>query len=121
MRMRYYSLHEKDQPKDSWVVFNVGLKLPKRPRSPEIPIVVHRLLGHPPEAKVRMKPGYLALCCNSCGRYDPYQLFEQGFDDPVSIRVKGVFLTPETASSSSVADFDRSFATTMLVGMKPNL
>ena len=89
--MNYYRLGANDQSRPSWVLFETAEPLPKRPKRPELPSTVHRLLGRRPEGKMRIKPQYEPLRCKTCGRYDASAMFEIGFDEPVQIRIKGDF------------------------------
>jgi hypothetical protein len=89
--MPYYRLGQNDQQKSSWVLYEVIKRIPQPKRPKEIPGVVSRLLGKRSDAELRMKDQYRALCCPQCGRYDSYQMYEVGFDDPVQIRIKGDF------------------------------
>jgi len=38
-----------------------------------------------------LKPQYQALCCTTCERYEASQMFDAGFNDPVTIRMKDDF------------------------------
>ena len=89
--MNYYRLSEKDQPRLSWalVIREKKGKLPERP--PAIPATVHRLLGQPFPPGLRFKPQYSRYRCKLCGRFDGYEVFDEGFDDDVKIRIKGDF------------------------------
>ncbi|HWQ90670.1 MAG TPA: hypothetical protein VN673_03280 [Clostridia bacterium] len=89
--MNCYYLGERDQAHASWVLFERAKAGPKRLRNPQLPPVMYRFFGPQPEGEVRMKPEYLPLCCTKCGRYDEDAVFEVGFTEPVSIRIKGDF------------------------------
>jgi hypothetical protein len=89
--MNYYYLGERDQSRSSWVLFELVKAGPKHFRNPELPPVMYQFFGPQPEGEMRMKPEYLPLCCKTCGRYDDDPVFEVGFKDPVTIRIKGDF------------------------------
>ena len=89
--MNYYCLWENDQPRGSWVLFDLVKCGPKHVRNPELPPAMYQFFGPQPEGEMRMKPEYLPLCCKKCGRYDSDVVFDVGFSEPVSIRVKGDF------------------------------
>ena len=89
--MRYYRLGQNDQPKSSWVLYEMIKRNPNHIRPKEVPSVVSRLLGKIPEGELRLKDQYRHLRCSSCGRYDSYQMYDVGFAEPVQIRIKGDF------------------------------
>lgn len=89
--MNYYCLWEKDQPRASWVLFDLVKTAPKHTRSLELPPVMYRFFGPQPEGEMRMKPEYLPLCCKTCGRYEDDRVYDVGFRDPVNIHIKGDF------------------------------
>jgi hypothetical protein len=65
-------------------------KLPPWPKKPELGPTFYKFF-RPPETNVRMKPKYELACCKTCGRYDSYKVFDLGFEDPVSIRMRPDF------------------------------
>ena len=87
--MKCYTLISRDQKQESWLMYLPVQKLPQRKRRPELPNVIQSLLGKPPEFRLEMKAKYVPFCCKQCGRYDPDTMFEQGFNDPVRIKIKG--------------------------------
>jgi|GEM_PF-1331923 len=89
--MSYFRLVERDQPRESWLLYSLIEKQPKRQKRPELPSVVSRLLGHPAQFKMEMKMPYLPFRCESCGKYDSHEMFDVGFHDPVRVRIKGDF------------------------------
>ncbi len=89
--MNYFCLWENNQARASWVLFDLVKAAPKHIRNPELPPVMYQFFGPQPDGEMRMKPEYLPLCCNKCGRYDDDPVFEIGFREPVSIRIKGDF------------------------------
>jgi len=89
--MNCYYLGERDQAHASWVLFERAKAGSKHVRNPQLPPVMYQFFGPHPEGEVRMKPEYLPLCCKKCGRYDEDAVFEVGFTEPVSIRIKGDF------------------------------
>ena len=97
--MNYYLLAEKDQPKSSWAICELVTPSGDRPRRPELPSVMYQffdqLLGPQPDGVTRMKPQYAALRCKTCGRYDEDAVYDIGFSDPVTIRIRGDFSTTQ--------------------------
>ena len=89
--MKYYLLVDDDQPKSSWAVFEIVKADPKRKRPAEIPPVMYQFFGPTPDGEMRIKPEYESLCCSKCHRYDSDAVFDVGFKDPVTIRIKGDF------------------------------
>jgi hypothetical protein len=89
--MHSYLLVEKDPSKSSWVLMELVKPVKKRLRSPDLPPVMYRFFGLPPDGEMRMKPQYVPLCCKTCGRYDDDAAFDVGFKDPVTIRIQGDF------------------------------
>src|SRR5438876_2220990 len=87
---KYYRIEGNDQPASSWLLFEPVNPALKRPKRPEIPTTVRKLLGRP-ASQIVMKPQYDHLRCKTCGRYDSNEIFDAGFKDPVSIRIKGDF------------------------------
>ena len=87
----YFRLEGKDQPRESWLLYSLIGRQPKRQKRPELPSVVGRLLGHPAQFKMEMKMPYLPFRCESCGKYDPHEMFDVGFHDPVHVRINGDF------------------------------
>lgn len=88
--MNYYTLNENDHARHSWVLITEEKAKP-RARPPEVPEVVHQLLGAPVPAGLRFKPRYARFRCGLCRRFDGYAVFDEGFDDNVKIRIKGDF------------------------------
>ena len=89
--MNYYMLVEKDHPRQSWALITEEKKTKRPERPPEIPSTVHRLLGQPFPPGLRFKPQYSRYRCKLCRRFDEYEVFDEGFDDGVKIRIKGDF------------------------------
>ena len=89
--MNYYMLVEKDHPRQSWALITEEKKTKRPERPPEIPPTVHRLLGQPFPPGLRFKPQYSRYRCKLCRRFDEYEVFDEGFDDGVKIRIKGDF------------------------------
>ena len=89
--MPAYELVGKDQPKSSWAVFDIIKPLPKRPKNPELPPVIYTFFGPEPDGEMQIKPQYAKLRCKTCGRFDEDAVFDLGFSDPISIRIKGDF------------------------------
>jgi hypothetical protein len=93
--MNCYELVEKDQAKSSWTVFELVRRLPKHPKQPELPPVIYSFFGPQPDGEMRMKERYVSLRCKRCGCYDEDAIYDVGFSDPVTIRIKGDFSTTE--------------------------
>lgn len=89
--MTYYSLVEKDHPRQSWVIMREERASKSRKRGPEISPIVHQLLGQPFPNGLQLKPQYARYRCRECGRFDAEEIFKEGFDDEVKIRLKGDF------------------------------
>ncbi len=89
--MNFYYLGERDQAHASWALFELTKAGLKHVRRPELPPVMYQFFGPQPEGEMRMKSEYRPLCCTKCGRYDEDAVFETGFRDPVTIRIKGDF------------------------------
>lgn len=89
--MNYYRLGERGQTRASWVLFELVKAGPKHVRNPELPSVMYQFFGPQAEGEMRMKPEYLPLCCKKCGRYDDDPVFDVGFREPVTIRIRGDF------------------------------
>jgi hypothetical protein len=89
--MNCYYLDECDQPHSSWILFELAKGPPKQARKRELPPMIYQFLGPQTDGEMRMKPEYLSLCCKKCGRYDEDSVFEVGFSDPVTLRIKGDF------------------------------
>mgnify|MGYP001569024203 CR=1 FL=1 len=87
--MNYYYLDERDQTRPSWVLFDLVKRGRKNVRQSELPPAIYQFFGSQPEGEMRMKPEYLQTCCKKCGRYDEDAVFQVGFSDPVTIRIKG--------------------------------
>jgi hypothetical protein len=87
--MNCYYLDERDQTHPSWVLFELVKAAPKHARKPELPPVMYQFFGPLLEGEMQMKAEYLPLCCRKCGRYDEDAVFEVGFRDPVTIRIRG--------------------------------
>jgi hypothetical protein len=88
--MNYYRIDLIDEPKTSWVMMEVLRHLPKHPKRPELPPVLYKFLPFP-DAEVCLKPQYRHACCEACGCYETDEIFEIGFTEPVTIRLKGEF------------------------------
>ncbi len=88
--MNYYTLWGNDQARHSWVLITEEKAKP-RARPPEVPKVVHQLLGAPVPSGLRFKPRYSRFRCGLCRRFDGYAVFDEGFDGDVKIRIKGDF------------------------------
>jgi hypothetical protein len=86
--MNYYEMGLVDEPKSSWVIKHVVKKLPAHPHREGVPAVFYRFFPFP-DAQVQIKPQYQHLCCKKCGRFDSDKVFDVGFGDPVTIRLKG--------------------------------
>jgi hypothetical protein len=92
MKNQFHYLSETDHTRPSWVIFSPVSKRPvKRVASQGVPSTVNALLGHRREIAMHIKPAYSHLQCCSCGRYDSYRIFDVGFDDDVTINIKGDF------------------------------
>ena len=91
MTPKFYTLWENDPTRPSWVLCEPVEPIKLRRNRNIIPPVVNALLGPTPEARMRMKEQYRHLCCKTCGRFDAYRAFDVGFDEKVSIRIKGDF------------------------------
>jgi hypothetical protein len=89
--MKYFSLREKDSSRPSWVLRVEEKPAKQRRRPAEISPSVSRLLGPPASGRPQFKPRYERFRCKLCRRYDSYEVFEEGFDDDVKIRIKGDF------------------------------
>ena len=85
--MKYYRLSLSDYPQSSWVLHEIIENLPKREKTDSLPPVVHQFFPDP-DAKVQMKPQYRPLCCKACGRYETDRIFQLGFGEPVTVRLK---------------------------------
>jgi hypothetical protein len=88
--MNYYYVDLIDEPHTSWVMMEVVKNLPKYPRKPELPSAFYRFFQFP-DAQVRLKPQYTHLYCQKCGRYDADRVFDVGFSEPATIRLKWEF------------------------------
>src|SRR5688572_8658202 len=89
--MNIYRLQQKDQLRASWVILSETEPPRKRTTPAGVPPTVRRLLGSPSEGQLHLKAQYAALVCKTCKRYDAYRMFDLGFDDDVTIRIKGDF------------------------------
>jgi len=88
--MNYYSFSVGDPVKTSWALHEIVKILPKREKTEGMPPIFYKFFPIANE-EVRLKPQYQHLCCKTCGRYDDDEIFNVGFDDPVTIRFKGDF------------------------------
>lgn len=86
--MSYYEIQEKEQIQTSWVMHDFVKKKRGGVRSNW---GLQSFLGPIPDGEVRMKEKFLRICCPKCGRYDEDDAFDIGFDEPVTIRIKGDF------------------------------
>lgn len=89
--MNAYYLGENDQPRSSWVIYELAKPVEKKTRKSELPNAILRFFGPQPDGEMRMKPQYLSALCSSCGRYTEESVFRIGFSDPICIRIKGDF------------------------------
>ena len=89
--MDYYALWENTHTGSSWVLRLMTKRYPKRIRPPELPSVVHTLLGRSREGEMTLKERYGGICCKSCGWCDTDVAFDRGFEEPVVIKFKGDF------------------------------
>jgi hypothetical protein len=86
-----FLLGDNDHAKSSWVLFEVVRPLPGRPRSPALPPAMAAFFGPRPDGEMRMRPHFQPACCPACGRYDEDDVFDIGFEGPVTIRLLGDF------------------------------
>jgi hypothetical protein len=93
--MNYYVLGENDQTKSSWAIFEMVKPLPKHQRRRELPPVMYKFFGPDPGGEMAMKPPYQRFRCSKCGLFDDDAIFDVGFCDPVTIRIKGDFSTTQ--------------------------
>lgn len=94
--MSYYRLDENDHSRSSWLLFTEGNvstsnRLPPKLSGSSLPPVISKLLGPQPEGPLCLKGRYVSLCCKICGRYSEDEVFDAGFEEPVTIRIQGDF------------------------------
>lgn len=89
--MNAYYLGENDQPRSSWVLYELAKPVERRANKSDLPNAIRRFFGPQPDGEMRMKPQYLSALCSSCGRYTEEAVFRIGFSDPICIRIKGDF------------------------------
>jgi len=89
--MNYYYLVERDYSKPSWAVSevsNIRKTLPKHFPNPALPPAINSFFSLLPYQKMPLKTQYMSIACKTCGRYDDDAIFDLGFSDPVTIRIK---------------------------------
>jgi hypothetical protein len=89
--MNYYLLGDNDQTQSSWVLYELDPENPGKRATSKLPAVMMQFFGPQPDRNMRMKPAYLPACCKTCRRYDDDDVFDIGFADPVTIRIRGDF------------------------------
>lgn len=111
--MNAYYFGENDQPRSSWVMYELAKPVEGKTRKSKLPNAILRFFGPQPDGEMRMKPQYLSALCSSCGRYTMESVFRIGFSDPVCIRIKGGFSHTQDRVSAVSARFLQALKTGM--------
>lgn len=89
--MNNYLLGDNDQTQSSWVLYELDPENPGKRAPSKLPPAMMQFFGPQPDRNMRMKPAYLPACCKTCRRYDDDDIYDIGFEEPVTIRVRGDF------------------------------
>lgn len=82
---------EKDQNQENWTIFEPVKSRPKLKPNSDLPPIVFSFLGQALRGQAVLKPKYAPIVCKACGRFSDDDVFDVGFSDPVSIKLKGDF------------------------------